>query len=77
MLYYQAKEYHDKDIPRICPLEVIVDDELFTEDEFDNLYLPRSWFRRIAAKSNDTYVFFGARFVDDKDRTIIDEEDLT
>lgn len=77
MLFYQAKQYHDHDIPRECSLEVIVDGELFTEAEFDKLNLPRNWFRRVEAKRRDVYVFFGARLVDDEDRTIIDEEDLT
>ena len=75
-LYYQAKQYHDHDIPRDRrrEVEVIVEGELYTETEFVNLNLPRNWFRRIVAKSSDTYFFFGARFVGTEDCAIIEED---
>lgn len=76
MMFYQAKAYHDHDIPRNAGLSVVIENELLTEGELKRHHLPVRWFRKVSANKEDVFYFFGARFVDDGEYKII-EEDLT
>lgn len=72
--WYQAKAYHDHDIPRNCPLFVVVEDELYTPEEVELYHLPKTWFRRICVKEEDIYVFFGARYPSENCYTVLEED---
>lgn len=76
MIFYQAKQHHQHDIPHDCGTSVVVEGELFTEIELKRLKLPIKWFRKISLDRDDTFWFFGARFADYECNEII-EEDLT
>lgn len=76
MTYYQAKEYHDRDLPRDGYLPVVVKGEIFKENEIKDYRIPMKWFRKISANVKDTYWFFGTRRVDEGFYKVL-EEDLT
>lgn len=56
--YYRAKEYRD-----FPDGTVLVKNELLTPREKEKSRYPDHWFERIEVDREETYWFFGARFV--------------
>lgn len=71
--WYQAKAYHDKDIPRNSGLFVVVEDELYTPEEIALYHLPKAWFRKIRVNEEDIYWFFGARYATADSYIVLEE----
>ena len=56
--YFRVKEYHDFHDGR-----VLIKGELVTRRVLEKHKYPREWFEEILVNLDDTYWFFGARFM--------------
>lgn len=56
--FFKVKEYHDFSDGR-----VLVKRELISEREIEKYKYPREWFEEVIVDTEDTYWFFGARFM--------------
>ena len=65
MVYYRVRKEFDNfpQDPRIHDGNILVAEELFTEKEFNKLpFVYAGAFERVEIPTNQTYMFFGARF---------------
>lgn len=65
MIYYKVRKEYDNfpQNPKVHDGNILVGDELYTEDEFNKLpFVYAGAFERIDIPSEQTYCCFGARF---------------
>ena len=69
MIYYQVRKEYDNvpKNPKVHDGNILIGGELYTEKEFNRLpYQYDGAFDKVEVPKNKTYMFFGARFKEDK-----------
>ena len=69
MIYYQVRKEYDNfpKNPKVHDGNILIGGELYTEKEFNRLpYIYAGAFDKVEVPKNKTYMFFGARFKEDK-----------
>jgi hypothetical protein len=64
MKYYQVKRQYDqkRKYPYTSNFDILIADELYTEDELLNFNVDKSCFNELELNHTDTFYCFGARF---------------
>jgi len=64
MKYYQVKAEYDqkRKYPNTSNFDILIGEELYTEDELLNFNVDKSYFNELELKPTDTFYCFGARF---------------